>query len=64
MAQTQLEFTEETLNYFEEKGFQTVKWLPILHQIHCQLDEKRSLVVKKTETSSYILLRKALHNLN
>jgi hypothetical protein len=58
MAQAQLEFTEETLNYFEERGIQSVQWSPYLHQISCQLDEKLCLVVKKTEHSSYILLKK------
>ena len=58
MAQSQLEFTEETLHYFQQEGLTSVQWSPILHQISCQLDDKISLVVKKTDTSQYILLKK------
>lgn len=50
MAQAQLEFTEETLKYFQERGIQSVQWSPYLHQICCHLNEKLRLVVKKNGT--------------
>lgn len=58
MAQAQLEFTEEAINFLQQNGLETVQWSPVLHQVYCQLDEKLCLVVKKTEHSSYILLKK------
>ena len=58
MAQAQLEFTEETLNYLNKNGFQTVQWSPILNHIKCEVDNKLTLVVKKTEHHLYILLKK------
>lgn len=58
MAQAQLEFTEESLQYLQQNGLDTVQWSPVLRQIHCTIDSKLSLVVKKTEHSHHILLKK------
>lgn len=58
MAQAQLEFTEDTLKYFEENGLETVQWSPVCRQIHCTIDNKLSLSVKKTEHSHNILVKK------
>jgi hypothetical protein len=58
MAQAQLEFTEEAINYLQQNGLETVQWSPVLHQVYCKLDNKLSLVVKKTEHSYNILLKK------
>ena len=49
MAQAQLEFSEETKQYLRELGFNSVHWSPVLNHIECKIDQKHTLILKKTE---------------
>lgn len=58
MAQAQLEFSEESINYLRGEGFSSVHWSPVLNHIECNIDEKHTLILKKTEKNSFVLLKK------
>ena len=58
MAQAQLEFSEDTVNYLRSEGFNSVHWSPLLNNIDCKIDEKHTLILKKTEKNCYVILKK------
>lgn len=58
MAQAQLEFSEETKQYLRDVGFNSVHWSPVLNHIECKIDQKHTLILKKTEKNCYVLLKK------
>ena len=64
MAQVQLEFSEDTINYLTKEGFNSVQCSPVLNHIECKIDEKHTLILKKTEKNYFILLKKENHRLN
>ena len=39
MAQVQLEFSEDTINYLTKEGFNFVQWSPVLNHIKCKIDD-------------------------
>lgn len=58
MAQAQLEFSDETINYLRGEGFSSVHWSPVLNHVECKIDEKHTLILKKTEKNCYVILKK------
>lgn len=58
MAQAQLEFSEDTINYLRNEGFNSVHWSPVLNHIECKIDENHSLILKKTEKNCCSVLLK------
>ena len=58
MAQAQLEFSEDTINYLRNEGFNSVQWSPVLNHIECKIDEIHALILKKTEKNCFVILKK------
>ena len=59
MAQAQLKFSEETIKYLQNEGFNSVQWSPVLNHIECKIDVKHTLILrKKTEKNCFVILRK------
>jgi hypothetical protein len=57
MAQAQLMFTSDTLQHFEERGFQNLIWSPIRREITCYLPNEYILVLKKRRSQIKCYLR-------
>ena len=58
MAQAMLNFTDDSLDFLSECGFQHVSWSPVNNSITCQLDDTLSLVIYKRKQQISLTLRK------
>ena len=58
MAQAQLEFTEESKAYLRQQGFTNVHWSPVSNRIYCELDNKHTIIVKKSQTNIVTIIIK------
>jgi hypothetical protein len=63
MAQAQLLFSEDTLSYFKQYGFENITWSPVCKEISCTLDNNFTLVLKKRRSRVKLVFKKGKNKL-
>lgn len=58
MTQAHMLFTDETLSYMREVGFENITWSPIRAEITCELSAEYVLVLKKRRKQIKFYLKK------
>ena len=64
MAQAQLNFTEDSIDFLKGYGFEHVTWSPVHKSITCQLSNEFSLVIRKARQQTSVTLRKGTQTMS